>query len=93
MKDKDLVTVMVVKDATGWLDNLTVTGPAEFLRLTATLRMLGKLIDVAEYAFDKLCRRGWTFQCNVVGDGIKIAQCRLRPNYFSHRARRFLACV
>ncbi len=91
MQDKDLVTVMAVEDATEWLDNLTVTGPAKFFRLAATLRMHSKLIDVAEYAFDKLCRCGRAFQCNIVGDGIKIAQCRLRPNYFSHRARRFLA--
>ncbi len=61
MQDKDLVTVMAVEDTTGWLDNLTVTGPAKFFWLTATLRMLSKLIDVAEYAFDKFCRRGRAF--------------------------------
>lgn len=91
MQDKDLVSVMAMEDATRWLHDLTVARPPEFWWPTATLRVVGQLLDVAEYAFDKLCCRDRAFQRDVVGNGIQVAQCRLRPDYFSHRARRFPA--
>ena len=53
--------------------------------------MVGKLLNVADDPFDKLSSGDWIFQRDVVGNCIKISQRGLRPDYFSHLARRFLA--
>ncbi len=91
MQNKDLVSVMAVADATGRFHNLTVTRSPEFLWPTATFRVVSQLLDMAEDSLDKLRRSDGAFQCDVIGNSIQIAQCRLRPDYLSHRARRFLA--
>lgn len=85
------MSVMSVEDAARRLDNLAITRASELLRATSALRMVGEVLDMAEDAFDKLCGSCWAFQCDVVGNCIKISQCWLRPDYFSHLARRFLA--
>ena len=72
MQDEDLVSVMTVENATGWIHYLAITGAPEFWRTTSAIRMVGKLLNVAEDAFDKLCRCDRIFQRNVVGDCIKI---------------------
>lgn len=93
MQDKDLVSVMAVKNTAGCFHYLTITRAPEFLGATSAVRVFYKLLDVAEDTFDKLCRRDRILKGNVVSNGIKIGQCRLGPNYFSHLARRFLACA
>ena len=77
MQDEDLVPIVAVEDATRRFDNLAVTGAPELLRATATVRMIGKLLDMTKDAFDQLCSSRRAFECNVVGDCIKISQCRL----------------
>ena len=77
MQDKDFVSVMAVEDTTGWLHYLTITGAPEFLRTTAAVRVVNKLVNVTEYTFDKLCRRDRILQSNVVSNCIKVCQRRL----------------
>ncbi len=91
MQDKDLVSVVAVEDATRRLHNLTVTGLPELLWPTATLRVINQLLSMAEDAFYKLRRSDRALQSDVVSNSIQIAQGWLRPDYFSHRARRFFA--
>lgn len=74
MQDKDLVSVMAVEDAAGRLHYLAITGAPEFLRATAAVRVVGKLLDVAEDTFDKLRRCDRIFQRNVVSNCIKVCQ-------------------
>ncbi len=74
MQDKDLVPVMAVENTAGRLHDLAIAGAPEFLRTTAAVRMVGKLLNMAEDAFDKLCRCNPIFQCNVVGNCIQIRQ-------------------
>ena len=72
MQDKDLVPVMAIENTAGRLHDLAIAGAPEFFRATATVRVVGKLLNMAEDAFDKLCRCNRIFQCNVVGNCIKI---------------------
>ena len=74
MQDKDLVSVMAVENTAGWLHYLTITGAPEFWGTTAAVRVVNKLLNVAEDTFDKLCRRNRILQSNVVSNCVKIRQ-------------------
>ena len=74
MQDKDLVSVMAVEDTAGRLHYLAISGAPELFRATSAVRVLGKLLNVAEDTFDKLRRCDWILQRDVVGDCIKIRQ-------------------
>lgn len=76
MQDKDLVSVMTVEDTARRFHYLTVTGAFKFLGVTATVRVVGKLLDMVEDALDKICGGDWVFQCDVVSNCIQIRQCR-----------------
>jgi len=91
MQDKDLVAVITIEDPAWRLHYLAITRLSKFWRPTATFRMVCKLLDMTENAFDQFRRSDRAFQCDVVGNGVQIRQCRLGPDYFSHLARRFLA--
>lgn len=95
MQDKNLAAVKTIENAARRLHDLAIAGLAEFLRPTAAVRVVGQLPDMVEDAFDQLGGRNRIFQGDVIGNGIQIRQRRLRPDYFSHLARRFLAwaCV
>lgn len=82
---------MAVENTARRLNYLSITGAPEFLRTAAAVRVVGKLLNVAEDAFDKLCRCDRIFQRDVVSNCVKVCQRWLRPDYFSHLARRFLA--
>ena len=74
MQDKDLVSVMAVEDAAGWLHYLAITGAPKFLRAATAIGMVDKLLNVAEDTFDKFCGCGRILQRDVVSDCIKISQ-------------------
>jgi hypothetical protein len=74
MQDKDFVSVMAVENTTGRLDYLAIAGVPEFLRAAAAVRMVGKLLNVVEDAFDKLRRCDRIFQRYVVSNCINIRQ-------------------
>ncbi len=91
MQDKDLVPVITIENTAWRFNNLPIARAPKFLRATATVRMVSELLDVTKDAFDNFRGRDWVLQCNVVCDCIKVSQRWLRPYYFSHLARRFLA--
>ena len=74
MEGKDFVSVMAVKDTTGWLHYLTIAGAAEFLGAATAVRVVNKLLNVAEDTFDELCRRDRILQGDEVSNCIKIRQ-------------------
>ena len=74
MQDKDLVSVMAVKNTARRLHYLTITGAHEFLGTTAAVRVFNQLLNVAEDTFDKLCCRDRIFQSNEVSNCIKVRQ-------------------
>lgn len=54
--------------------------------------MVGQLLYVPKHPLDKLSCGFWFIQRNVVGDRVQVAECRLSPDYLSHRAMRCFAC-
>lgn len=85
------MSVVTVRHTARRLDNLAIPRSPELLRPTTTLRVIDQLPDVTKDALDERGCSDGAFECDVVRDGIQITQGWLRPNYFSHRARRFLA--
>lgn len=91
MQDKDLAPIIAIEDTARWLHNLAIAGAPKFWRATAALRMICQLLNMGKDAFDKLGCSDRVLQRDEVGNGIQVAESRLRPDYFSHLARRFLA--
>ena len=91
MQDKDLASIIAIEDPARRLHNLTVTGAPQLLRPATTLWMVSQLLYMTKDAPNELGSSNRIFQCDVVGNGIQITQCRFRPDYFSHLERRFLA--
>ena len=87
----DPLLVMPVQDTTGRLDNLSVSPTPQFSRLGTASWMIGKLLDATKDSPNKSLCRLRVIQRNVISDGFEIAQRRLGPDYFSHRAMRCLA--
>ncbi len=77
MQGEDFAPGMAVENAAGWFHDLPITGTPEFSRATAAVGVIGKLPNVAEDAFDKLCGSGRILECDVVSDRINIRQCGL----------------
>src|SRR5690606_39224167 len=92
MQDIDLVPVMAVEDPAWRLDNLTIARPRDFWRPASALRVVTPLLGMVNNTADQRRRGTWVLKCDVISDGFQIAKRPLRPNYFSHLARRFLAC-
>src|SRR5690606_2541056 len=93
MQDVDFVPVIAVEDPARRLDNLTIARALELRRTASALRVVNQLLDMAKNTADQLRRGNWVLQCDVISDSLQIAKRRLRPDYFSHLARRFLACA
>lgn len=74
MQDKDLVPIMTVKNSAGRLHYLAIPGAPELSRATAAVGMVGKLLDMAEDAFDKLSRCDRILQRDVVGNCVQVRQ-------------------
>ena len=91
MQDKNLLAIEAVENPARWLNNLTIAGTPKLPWPTAALRVIGQLPHMIDDALDEFRGSYRILQCDVVGDGLKIAQGRFCPDYFSHRARRFLA--
>ena len=91
MEDKDLVSVVPIEDSARQFYELTIARFAELLRATAAFRVIGKLFYMVKNALDELCGCGWVLKRDIVRNCVKVRLCRIRPDYFSHLARRFLA--
>ncbi len=53
--------------------------------------MGAELLNMSEYTLNEFASGFGLIKSNVVCDGIEIVECRLGPDYFNHRAMRFLA--
>ena len=73
MQYEDVVAIVTIEHPAWRFDDLTIAGAPEFLRTAAAVRVIGKLLDVAENALDHLRSRNRIFQCDVVGDRIQVA--------------------
>lgn len=91
MHDEHALPFVAVEDAARRFDKLTIARAAKFRDADAALWMLGQLLHMREDALHEFRCGGWVLQRDVVGDGFEVGQCRLRPDYFSHRASRTLA--
>lgn len=91
MQDENFVPVVAIEDAAGGLHNLAVAGASQLLRATAALRVGSQSLDMTDDALDEFRSCDGIFQCDEIGNAIQIAERALRPDYFIHRARRFLA--
>ncbi len=68
------MSVVAVKHAARRLDDLAIPRPSEFLRPTATLRMIDQLLDVTKDALDERGCGDRVFECDVVRDSIQITK-------------------
>ena len=91
MQDKDLASIIAIEDPARRLHNLAVTGAPQLLRPATTLWMVSQLLYMTKDAPNELGSSNRIFQCDVVGNGVKIRQGRLGPDYFSHLASLALA--
>lgn len=73
IENKDLVSVEAIKDTAWWLHDLAIPRPSQLLWPAATLRMVRKLLNVAEDALDERGSGDGVFQRDVICDSIKIA--------------------
>lgn len=93
VKDEHLPAILAIKDAAGWLDDLSIAAAGQFRRARSTGREPPQLFHMFEHALDQRPRRVRVLNGDVVRDGVKIAERRLGPDYFSHRAIRALALL
>ncbi len=77
MKDKHFLSIVAVEHPAGRLDDLAIAGTLEFLRPTATFRVIRQLLHMRKDTLNELCGRSAILQGYVVADCIKIAQGRL----------------
>src|ERR1022692_1656446 len=91
IEDIDGIALASIEDPTRRFNDLAIAPAAQFIRLRSAVRMRDQLFDVLEYALNQFPCRGRVVQCNVIGDGVEVVESGLGPDYFSHRAMRFLA--
>ena len=76
MENKDLLAIVAVKNPAGRLNYLAIAGAREFFKATATLRVVGEVLNVIEDPFDKLGGSNWILQSDVISDCIQVSQGR-----------------
>jgi len=91
MEDKHLLAIVAVEHAAWRLDDLTVARAAKLPRHRSASGINGELFYVFEDPLDEAACGFRLVEGDIVGDGIKVAQGRFGPNYFSHRDIRALA--
>ena len=91
VKDKDSPTFVAVEHAAGEPDDLAIARAAKLPRHRPAFGLIGELFYVCEDPLDKATGCFRLVESDIVGDGIKVAQGRFGPNYFSHRDIRVLA--
>jgi hypothetical protein len=91
VEDPYSLGVRAVKDATGRLDNLPVSGTTELGRYGSAFGVPFQLFDMFENSLDETARSLGVVESDIIRDCVQISQCRLSPDYLSHRAMRFFA--
>lgn len=87
----DRTAIVSIEDSAGWLNDLPIAPAAQLLRLRTTVGMSNELFDVPEDALNQFACCVRVVKSNIIGDRVEIVKRGLRPDYFSHRAMRFLA--
>jgi len=70
------VSVVTIENTAGRLNYLAIAGAREFFKATATLRVVGEVLNVIEDPFDKLGGSNWILQSDVISDCIQVSQGR-----------------
>ena len=91
VEDENTPDILTVEDAAGRFDDLPIAPAFKLLGFGAAFRVVLKLVYVPEYFPNEPPCRFRIVQRDVIGDGVQIAERRFGPDYFSHRAMRFLA--
>lgn len=91
MQDVNMCLFMAVDDAARRLDDLAIAPTFEFGQLGAASWMVGELSDMGHHAPHEGSGCRWVIERDIICNRVQISERRLGPNYFSHRARRFLA--
>lgn len=92
MQNNDVCSIKPIEHAAGRFDNLPVAGSLSQLDGSiSAFRVVAELFDVGKNAPDQFrsCLR--VLKGDVVRNGVKICERRLRPDYFNHRPRRAFA--
>ena len=85
------LSVISIND-TAWIFNdLTISGAGKFHRRRTAVGVSAELVHMSKYALNQPASGCGLIKSYVVGNGIEIVESRLGPNYFNHRAMRFLA--
>ena len=95
VEDEERFAIASIEDSAGWFDQLPVSPARQLRRRRAAVRKPAELFDAREDTLNERPCGLDIVECDVVGDGIEIAERRFGPNYLSHRAMRVLAfaCV
>ncbi len=80
------LAVKAIENPAGRFHDLPVAPSWEFGQLRPSAWMHLKLLDVKENAPDQLTGGYGIFKRDIVGNGVEVAEGRIRPDYFSHRA-------
>lgn len=91
MQNVHTTGLFTIEDPAGRLDDLPIPSALKLRWFGATSRVDFELIDVLEDSLDEAPSCFRVIQRDVIGDGVEITECRLGPDYFSHRAIRCLA--
>ena len=62
------MSVVTIENTAGRLNYLAIAGAREFFKATATLRVVGEVLNVIEDPFDKLGGSNWILQRDVISD-------------------------
>ena len=94
MNDEDMRIVETIEDAAWRLDDLAIAGTRpQLTRPASTFRMCVELTHMSKDTLDQCAGSERIFQGYVVCNCLKISDCRLSPDYFSHLPKRFPACA
>jgi hypothetical protein len=91
VEDPDPLAVRAVKDPAGRFDNLPVSRTTELGGHGSASWVPFQLFDMFEDSLDETACGLGVVESNIVRDRVQISQCRLSPDYLSHRAMRFFA--
>jgi len=86
MDNEYALAVKAIENPAGRFHDLPIARPLKFRRFRPTAWVRLKVLDVKENSPDQLTGGQGILKRDIVGNGVEVAESRLRPDYFSHRA-------
>ncbi len=86
MDNEYALAVKAIENPAGRFHDLPIAPTLKFRRFRPTAWVRLKLLDVKENAPDQLTGGYGILKRDIVGNGVEVAEGRIRPDYFSHRA-------